>query len=188
MSIQDVLQRIILALDQAGIAYMLSGSFASAYYGASRSTQDIDFVIHASSEQLRSFIGALPVSEYYADLDSALEAHQRQSMFNVIDQATGWKIDFIIRKSRSYSQEEFRRRQRVTLHGVAVFMTTAEDAIISKLEWAKRAHSGRQIEDVAAILRVRWETLDKAYLVRCIAELGLETEWGDAQRAAGISD
>jgi hypothetical protein len=44
MSIQDVLQRIILALDQAGIAYMLSGSFASAYYGASRSTQDIDFV------------------------------------------------------------------------------------------------------------------------------------------------
>ena len=43
MSIQDVLQRITSALDQAGIAYMLSGSFASAYYGAARSTQDIDF-------------------------------------------------------------------------------------------------------------------------------------------------
>ena len=58
---------------------MLSGSFASAYYGASRSTQDIDLVIHASSEQLRSFTGApLPVSEYYAELDSALEARQRQ--------------------------------------------------------------------------------------------------------------
>ncbi len=27
----------------------------------------------------------------------------------------------------------------------------------------------------------------QAYLVRCIAELGLETEWGEAQRAAGIS-
>jgi len=77
MSIQEVLQKITSALDQAGIAYMLSGSFASAYYGAARSTQDIDFVIHASSEQLRSFINALPVSEYYADLDSALEAHQR---------------------------------------------------------------------------------------------------------------
>jgi hypothetical protein len=105
----------------------------------------------------------------------------------VIDQATGWKIDLIVRKSRSYSQEEFRRRQRVTLHGVAVFMTTAEDAVISKLEWAKRAQSGRQIEDVAAILRVRWDALDQVYLVRWIAELGLEIEWGDAQRAAGIS-
>jgi hypothetical protein len=188
MSIQDVFQRITSALDQAGIAYMLSGSFASAYYGAARSTQDIDFVIHATSEQLRSFIGALPPSEYYADLDSALEAHQRQSMFNVIDQATGWKIDFIIRKSRPYSQEEFRRRQRVTLHGVALFMTTAEDAVISKLEWAKLAQSRRQIEDSAAILRARWDALDRSHLEKWVAELGLGSEWGDARQVAGISD
>jgi len=159
MSIQDVLQRITSALDQAGIAYILSGSFASAYYGAARSTQDIDFVIHASSKQLRSFIEALLVSEYYADLASALEAQQRQSLFNVIDQVTGWKIDLIIRKSRPYSQEELERRQRVKLHGVSLFMTTAEDAVISKLEWAKLAQSRRQIEDAAAILRgTRWIT------------------------------
>jgi hypothetical protein len=188
MSIQDVLQRITSALDQAGIDYMLSGSFASAYYGAARSTQDIDFVIHASSEQLRSFIEALPESEYYADLDSALEAHQRQSLFNVIDQATGWKIDLIIRKSRPYSQEEMGRRQRVNLHGVLLLMTAAEDAVISKLEWAKLAQSRRQIEDAAAILRARWEALDRAYLEKWIAELELKQQWDDAQRAAGVSD
>jgi hypothetical protein len=187
MSIQDVLQRIILALDQAGIAYMLSGSFASAYYGASRSTQDIDFVIHASSEQLRSFIGALPVSEYYADLDSALEAHQRQSLFNVIDQATGWKIDLIIRKSRSFSEAEFRRRQRVNLHEIPLFVASAEDVVISK-EWAKLAQSRRQIEDAAAILRARWDALDRSYLAEWIAELNLTKEWDDARRVAGISD
>jgi hypothetical protein len=39
MSAQDVFRRITAALDQAGIAYMLSGSFASAYYGAPRSTR-----------------------------------------------------------------------------------------------------------------------------------------------------
>ena len=186
MSIQDVLQRITSALDQAGIAYMLSGSFASAYYGAARSTQDIDFVIHANSKQLRSFIEALPVSEYYADLDSALEAHQRQSLFNVIDQATGWKIDLIIRKSRPYSQEELGRRQRVNLHGVSLFMTTAEDAVISKLEWAKLAQSRRQIEDAAAIFRARWDALDHSYLEKWIAELDLKKEWDDVQRLAGI--
>jgi uncharacterized nucleotidyltransferase DUF6036 len=187
MSIQDVFQRITSALDQAGIAYMLSGSFASAYYGAARSTQDIDFVIHASSEQLRSFIEALPVVEYYADLDSALEAHHRQSLFNVIDQATGWKIDLIIRKSRPYSQEELERRQRVTLHGVSLFMTTAEDAVISKLEWAKLAQSRRQIEDAASILRARWDALDHSYLEKWIGELDLEKQWHDARRVAGIS-
>ncbi len=187
MSIQDVLRRITSALDRAGIAYMLSGSFASAYYGAARSTQDIDFVIHASSKQLRSLIESLPVSEYYADLDSALEAHQRQSLFNVIDQATGWKIDLIIRKSRPYSQEELGRRQRVNLHGVSLFITTAEDAVISKLEWAKLAQSRRQIEDAAAILRAQWGEIDRTYLVKWIGELDLKKEWDDAQRVAGIA-
>jgi hypothetical protein len=186
MSIQDVLQRMTSALDRAEIAYMLSGSFASAYYGAARSTQDIDFVIHASSQQLRSFIEALPVSEYYADLDSALEAHQRQSLFNVIDQATGWKIDLIIRKSRPFSQEEFRRRQGVTLHDVPLFVASAEDVVISKLEWAKLAQSRRQIEDAAAILRVRSGALDHAYLAKWIGDLGLPDEWREAIQVAGV--
>lgn len=186
MSIQDVFQRITSALDHAGIAYMLSGSFASAYYGATRSTQDIDFVIHATPEQLQSFVGALPMSEYYADPDFALEALQRQSMFNVIDQATGWKIDFIICKSRPYDAEEFRRRERVRLHGVLLFMTSAEDAVISKLEWAKLAQSQRQIDDIAAILRARWDSLDKAYLEKWVNELGLSAEWGSVKTIAGI--
>ena len=187
MSIQEVFKRIVSALNQAGIEYMLSGSFASAYYGAARSTQDIDF-IHASSAQLRSFIGALPAGDFYADLDSALEAHQRQSMFNVIDQATGWKIDFMIRKARPYSQEEFRRRLHVTLHGVALLIVTAEDAVISKLEWAKLAQSPRLIEDVAAILRAQGEaqgeTLDHSYVQKWVAELGLRDEWKKAKIAA----
>lgn len=108
-------------------------------------------------------------------------------MFNVIDLATGWKIDLIIRKSRAFSQEELGRRQRVNLHGVSLFMTTAEDAVISKLEWAKLAQSRRQIEDAAAILRARWGALDRAYLEKWIAELGLTIEWRLAKMAADIS-
>lgn len=100
MSLPGVLQEVIAALDRAGVTYMLTGSFASAYYGSARSTQDIDLVIATSSEQLQAFVGSLPSGEYYADLDAALEAYQRQSMFNVIDLKTGWKIDMIIRKSR----------------------------------------------------------------------------------------
>lgn len=187
MSVEDVFRRITAALDQAGIGYMLSGSFASAHYGIPRSTQDIDLVIEATPAKLRTFVEALPANEYYADIDSALEAHKRQSMFNVIDLATGWKIDLIIRKSRAFSQEEFRRRQRVSLHDVPLFVASAEDVIISKLEWAKLSQSRRQIEDTAAILKVRWDALDHSYLVKWIGELDLKKEWDDSQRVAGIS-
>jgi hypothetical protein len=188
MNAPEVLERITAALDRTGIAYMLSGSFASAYYGTPRSTQDIDVVIAATPQQLRAFIQSLPGDKYYADLDAALDAHKRQSLFNVIDLATGWKIDLIIRKSRAFSQEEFSRRQLMKSKDAAFFVASAEDVVISKLEWSKLAQSQRQIEDVAAILRVRGELLDRPYLEKWIRELALTQEWNDAQRAAGFSD
>lgn len=185
MSVAEVFRKITAALDQAGIAHMLSGSFASAYHGAPRSTQDIDLVIEATPAQLRAFVKSLPREEYYADLDTALEAHRRQSLFNVIDLATGWKIDFVICKSRAFSQEEFGRRQRVDLQGLPVFVASAEDIVIAKLEWSKLAASQRQIEDVTAILRLRWESLDRPYLEKWTRELGLTQEWNVALRGAG---
>jgi hypothetical protein len=186
MSAPEVFRRITSALDQAGITYMLTGSFASAYYGALRSTQDIDLIIEATPVQLRAFVQGLPSTEYYVDLDAALKAHDRQSLFNLIDLATGWKIDLITRKFRAFSQEEFGRRRPVKLLGLSVFVASAEDVVISKLEWSKLAQSQRQIEDVAAILRMRWEALDMSYLEKWIRELGLEEAWSDARRAAGI--
>jgi H2-forming N5,N10-methylenetetrahydromethanopterin dehydrogenase-like enzyme len=164
MSAPEVFRKITATLDGAGIAYMLTGSFAGAYYGAARSTQGIDLVIEATAEQVRTLVEDLGKADYYADLDAAVEAHRQRSLFNVIDVATGWRIDFIIRKSRAFSQEEFRRRQSVDLQGVAVMVTSAEDLVIAKLEWAKLGQSQRQVEDVAAILRMRWLSLDRSYV------------------------
>jgi hypothetical protein len=188
MNAPEVLQRITVALDRAEIPYMLSGSFASAHYGAPRSTQDIDLVIAATPAQLRVFVEGLSSKQYYADLEVALVAHKRQSMFNVIDLTTGWKIDLIIRKSREFSLEEFRRRQLISLQDTPLFIATAEDVILAKLEWSKLSQSQRQIEDVAAILRIRWESLDQSYLKKWIVELGLRKEWDGARDAAGLSD
>jgi len=186
MSAPNIFERITAALERAGISYMVTGSFASAHYGSPRSTQDIDLVIEATTAQLQTFVETLPKNEYYVELNEALRAHQNESLFNGIDLATGWKIDFIIRKSRLFSREEFRRRQRVVLDNVNLYMTTAEDAIISKLEWARLGQSQRQIHDVAAIMRVQWDDLDHAYLERWIADLELTGEWDAAKNGAGI--
>jgi hypothetical protein len=40
-----LLARITAALDAAGVAYMLAGSFASTAHGQPRATQDLDIVI-----------------------------------------------------------------------------------------------------------------------------------------------
>ncbi len=182
MIIPEALKRIIAALDNCEIPYMLSGSFASAYYGSLRSTQDIDLVIQTSAPKLKVFVEGLPGGEYYADPEAALEAYKHQSMFNVIDLATGWKVDLIICKSRPFSQEEFRRRRPLRVDDLRLSIASAEDIIIAKLEWSKLAQSRRQIEDVSGILKVRGESLDQNYLNKWIDDLGLRDEWDDAQR------
>jgi hypothetical protein len=186
MSYTQVFQEVVRALDRASIPYMVVGSFASNLYGTGRGTQDIDLVISASPAQLPSLLSFFPKTDYYFDLDTAVEAARRKSMFNVLDMARGWKIDFIFLKPTPYHQEAFSRRTPAQIALVPLFAATAEDVIVSKLEWAKMGASLRQIEDVAGVLKVQQGALDRPYIEKWVAELGLASEWSQARQAAGL--
>ena len=41
---RDVVRKVISVLEDLGIAYLIGGSFASSFYGISRSTNDADLV------------------------------------------------------------------------------------------------------------------------------------------------
>jgi hypothetical protein len=184
MSTTDVLRRIVERLDAAGIPSMLTGSFANAVYGSPRATQDIDLVIDTDEDRLREFVRALPQDEYYADEEAATEALRLQTMFNIVDLATGWKVDLIIRKARPFSVDEFVRRRRIELDGVSLAVATAEDTIIAKLEWAHTGGSARQLEDVASIVRMRAGELDVRRIEHWVTVLGLDAEWHAARALA----
>jgi hypothetical protein len=111
-----LLERLVLLLDGSGIPFMIAGSFASTVHALPRTTQDLDIVIDPPTpEALDTLVGSMSPDDYYVDLDAAREALRRRSMFNVIDQA-GWKVDFIVRKNRAFSRDEF---ARVALLGTA---------------------------------------------------------------------
>jgi hypothetical protein len=180
-------RRILGALDQAQIPYMLTGSFASSFHGAPRATQDIDLVISPTTEQVRRLVALLPPSEYYVDEEAALDALGREGQFNVVDFASGWKIDLIIRKSRPFSRQEFERRQFVPFEGMRFAVATPEDLIVAKLEWASLGESRRQIEDAATILRIRAGELDLQHVGDWARELGVSRQLDEALRLAGGS-
>jgi hypothetical protein len=180
----EVFRRIIDALEKSHISYMLTGSFASSYHGSPLATQDIDLVIEADESRVRAFSRSLPRGEYYVDEDAAVDALKSESQFNVIDLATGWKIDLIIRKSRPFSREEFDRRIAAEFEGTRLSIASAEDVILAKLEWSKSGASSRQIDDVAALMRVRGSDLDMTYLQRWVHVLGVDAEWSAARSRA----
>lgn len=172
-----ILREVIAALQRAEIRHMIVGSFASTFHGEPRTTRDLDVVIDPSSEQLDALLGALDPQRYYFDVDAAHEALARRTMFNVIEMSSAWKLDLIVRKPRDFSLDELARSMPVTLFGVATRIATAEDTIIAKLEWAKAGGSLRQLEDVAGIVRVRGDSLDREHIARWVRELEVEAEW-----------
>jgi hypothetical protein len=186
MNPSNLFHRLSAVMERAGISYMLTGSFASTVYGIGRASQDIDLVIAATEEQVRTLLELLPQNEFYSEPDSAIESCRRKSLFNVIDNITGLKIDFIFRKMRPFSEEEFRRRKSAEVQGVQLFVATAEDLIVAKLEWAKMGASLRQIEDVTGILKVRKDELDFPYINKWVKQLDLTEQWLTARKAAGL--
>jgi hypothetical protein len=177
VSAGDFLARLAALLEAAGIPYMIAGSFASTFHGVARATQDLDVVVDPTSAALDTLLAALDPDVYYVDLDTARDALRRRSQFNVIDMTTGWKADLIIRKARPFSIEELARRQPAELMGTRTYVSTAEDSIIAKLEWAKQSDSTRQLRDVAGIVATRGDALDLEYVERWVSALGLEVEW-----------
>lgn len=174
MTVGSVLAALGSALDAAGIQWMVAGSVASSTWGEVRSTQDIDLVVVASRTALVQLCKALPPERWYADVDMAIDAARRQSMFNIIDLESGWKVGVILRKGRPFSQAEFARRRRVEVDGVEVWVASPEDVLLAKLKWAKATGSERQIRDAAGIVAVQAEALDEAWLRRWAQELGVE--------------
>ncbi|HEY6548747.1 MAG TPA: hypothetical protein VI589_12620 [Vicinamibacteria bacterium] len=175
---EETLLRIARGLESEAIPYMVAGSFASSYHGRPRATHDADVVIDPTRDQLARLVKRLGTLGFYVDAARAADAFERRRQFNVIDPEIGWKVDLIIRKDRPFSQAEMARRQPAQLApNETIAITSPEDTVISKLEWARQSgESGKQLADVAGVLEVTRD-LDRAYIERWAAELGLLDLW-----------
>ena len=162
----------IETLERLEIPYMVTGSVASFLYGESRATNDLDVVIAPDLESLNALVDALETCAY-VDRETALDAFRRASIFNAIGNGTAEKVDFILFKDRSYSRAAFGRRTRMEFSSLPLFVTTAEDSILSKLSWARRSGSERQMRDVYGMLGNKELQLDWDYLKRWAPELGV---------------
>ncbi|MGH7285805.1 MAG: hypothetical protein ACRELY_30160, partial [Polyangiaceae bacterium] len=154
-------------------------------HGLPRSTQDLDIVIDPpDAAAIDALLSELPANAYYVDSDTAHDAFRRRSLFNVIDMASGWKIDLIVRKNRDFSRSEMARRVAMPILGIPLFVASPEDTIVAKLEWSRDSGgSERQRGDVRGILAALGNAVDREYVEKWVHALGLEAEWAAAGRA-----
>ncbi len=168
----DILRDVSEKLNSAGIAFMLTGSVAMSYYATPRMTRDIDIVVEVSRGDVDRLSGLFH-EDFYIEPEAVDRAITGQLMFNAIHTALIVKVDFIVRKDSEYRREEFRRRRRAIIDGVATFVVAPEDLIISKLDWARDTRSEVQLADVRNLLDAVPD-LDREYLTRWVGRLGLD--------------
>lgn len=175
----DILKIVSERLGAAGIEFMLTGSYALAYYATPRMTRDLDLVVALEAASVDPLVAAF-AADFYIDADDVFEAVAAQRMFNLMHLMSGIKVDFIVRKQAEYRQVEFARRRRVDLGGVPAFVVSREDLILSKLLWARESKSELQLRDVRALLD---GPLDHAYLRHWAASLGVDNMLDEVSRA-----
>lgn len=185
MSVRSVFEKLRAALDLVGIPYFVTGSFASSAHGVPRATNDIDIVIAPSREQLEELLRQFPEAAFASYREDALDALARKSLFNIVDYATLWKIDFIIKQPTPFDASRFARRSIVDIAGVQLYTASAEDILITKLWWAKLGESERQLNDAAGIIQVQGDMLDVPYVERWVTVLELDAQWAAARAVAG---
>lgn len=107
------------------------------------------------------------------DHEAVATALQQEGMFNIIDNESVFKIDFIIKKSDPFSLEQFKRRQRKKLGLEKIEVISPEDLVLAKLVWARQTASALQEKDIRNVLQVLGASLDFAYLEKWAETLGI---------------
>ena len=108
-------------------------------------------------------------------------AARNHAMFNMIHNSLVVKVDCIVKKDTEYRRVEFSRRRAVSIADHKVFIVSAEDLILSKLDWAKESRSQMQLEDVRNLLR-SVQALDRVYLNQWVDRLGLSTLYQEVRQ------
>lgn len=167
----EVLKIVTKRLEEAGIAYMLTGSIAGNFYTVPRMTRDIDIVVELDPRDAEQ-VHRLFSDDFYVDQETVRTEVARRGMFNIIHNEYIVKVDFIVKKETEYRQTEFDRRQKVRVEDADFFLVAPEDLILSKLDWAKANRSEMQLGDVRNLL-ASVKGLDNHYLEKWASKLGL---------------
>jgi hypothetical protein len=175
MTEQELLMDCLKRLNRAEIAYMVTGSMASNFWGIPRSTHDLDFVIQLPVANMPKLIAAFS-DDFLIEEQAVREAYHPPYQFNAIHKLSSLKVDFWLPANTPFEREMFRRRVEKSIFGVPAWFATAEDVILHKLYWNRLTPSERQLRDAAGVFAVSGSQLDREYLVKCAEELGVLTK------------
>lgn len=163
MNGNDVVFRVIDALEHANVPYMLVGSYSSNAYGIPRSTQDADFVIELGNTPFNVIAEPL-LPEITIDPQLLLETVTGTYRWIGRHLGSEFTVELFQLGHDAFMQQRFARRRREDVLGHLVWLPTAEDVVIQKLRWYGRAKRSKDLDDARDVVAVQSGRLDLPYI------------------------
>ncbi len=176
----ELMQLVANFFETHGIHYHVVGSMASMAYGEPRFTNDVDIVAELTLETLPQLYAAFPAPDYYIPEMAARDAVQRCSQFNIIHPASGLKVDVFVPPRTDFTQSEKSRVRRITSEReYSVWFASPEDVLLNKLIYYQLSDgvSQKHLRDIAGMIKLQGDKLDRAYISEWAAKLGVASEW-----------
>ncbi|MBC7264079.1 MAG: hypothetical protein H5T64_06925 [Chloroflexi bacterium] len=185
MTPDEILGLVVEELELRSVPYMVVGSFATSFWGRPRATHDVDLVVQIPVAVTQDLASALD-DRFYADAESMRQAVEQYSQFNLVHLDTGFKIDFWVLGTDPYRCEAFQRRRREPLlsGGRLVYISSPEDAILSKLLWYRETQWEQDFQDALGVYEIQRGRLDEIYIAEWVTSLGLNELWARLQTEA----
>lgn len=159
MTVNDVMMRVVDALERAQVPYMLVGAFSSNYHGVPRSTQDVDFVVELDRPLTADFNKVLGEDfEPEDQLSFETNTGTYRQEFRVKDSL--FKVELFRLSDDPFDQRRFKRRIFADALGRKIWFPTPEDVIVMKLRWAR----AKDKDDVREVMSVQRDNLDWKYI------------------------
>ena len=174
----ELMQIMAMFFETHAIPYRVVGSLASMAFGEPRFTNDIDIAAELKMNHVQDLCRSFPAPEYYLSEPAARDAIRRKAQFNIIHPASGLKVDIFIPKDSEFARTESNRAIRLTSEGeYSAWFGSPEDIILNKLIYFREGGSEKHLRDIAGMMKLLQEKLDRAYIDSWSLKLGVCREW-----------
>lgn len=178
MSQQELLKKTVEALNNAQIDYFITGSIVSSIQGEPRLTHDIDIVADINFSNFNKFITYFNIEDYYYSFESIISSIETKTMFNIIDSSEGDKVDLWILKNEEFDHARNSRKYKINFGNIEIYVTSAEDTIISKLLWSKKCGGSiKHYTDALKVFEIMKEKIDMNYIKIWVEKLNIQELW-----------